>query len=171
MDTSRRALIQAIAAGGAAFAAVGRSATALAEEQPIPIPPANIPGASKEEHELKIVSVERLEDEARKILSPGRFAIMGPSGDGWTYRENRRAFNDFPIMPRRLQNVNDTDIDLRTKLLGHELSIPVFTCPTGQQGNFHVNAELAERRRNRQRRVRCSSRREHRTNRWRRSRR
>ncbi len=30
---------------------------------------------------------------------------MGPSGDGWTYRENRRAFNDFPIMPRRLQGV------------------------------------------------------------------
>jgi lactate oxidase len=142
MDRSRRTLIQTIAAGGAAFAAVGRSATALAEEQPIPIPPGNIPGASKEEHELKIVSIERLEDEARKILTPGRFAIMGPSGDGWTYRENRRAFNDFPILPRRLQNVNDTDINLRTKLLGHDLSIPVFTCPTGQQGNFHVDAEL-----------------------------
>ena len=67
---------------------------------------------------------------------------MGPSGDGWTYRENRRAFNDFPIMPRRLQNVDDKDIDLRTTLLGHKLPLPVFTCPTGAQGNFHVKAEL-----------------------------
>ena len=67
---------------------------------------------------------------------------MGPAGDGWTYRENRRAFNDFPIMPRRLQGVNDNDIDLRTTLMGHPLTLPVFTCPTGQQGTFHVNAEL-----------------------------
>ena len=67
---------------------------------------------------------------------------MGPSGDGWTYRENRRAFNDFLIMPRRLQNVDDKDIDLHTTLLGHTLPIPVFTCPTGGQGNFHVKAEL-----------------------------
>ena len=69
-------------------------------------------------------------------------AIIGPSGDGWTYRENRRAFNDFLIMPRRLQNVDDKDIDLHTTLLGHTLPIPVFTCPTGGQGNFHVKAEL-----------------------------
>src|SRR6204780_1707021 len=67
---------------------------------------------------------------------------MGPCGDVWTYRENRRAFNDFPIMPRRLQHVDDKDIDLRTTLLCHCLALPVFTFPTGQQGNFHVKAEL-----------------------------
>jgi L-lactate oxidase len=141
MTTSRRNLIHALAAGGAALATAQGATRALAQASP-PVPPANVPGASAEEHELKIVNIELLEGEARKILPPGRFAVMGPSGDGWTYRENRRAFNDYPIMPRRLQGVNDTDIDLRTTLLGHELPLPVFTCPTGQQGIFHVNGEL-----------------------------
>ncbi|MGD0023551.1 MAG: alpha-hydroxy-acid oxidizing protein [Xanthobacteraceae bacterium] len=141
MTTSRRNLIQAVAAGGAAFAAAQGATPALAQAGP-PIPPADVAGASAQEHELKIVNVELLEDEARKILSPGRFAFMGAAGDGWTYRENRRAFNDFPIMPRRLQGVNETDIDLRTTLLGLDLPLPVFTCPTGQQAVIHVNAEL-----------------------------
>jgi hypothetical protein len=30
---------------------------------------------------------------------------------------NRRAFNDFPIMPRRLQGVSAEAIDLRTTLM------------------------------------------------------
>jgi lactate oxidase len=68
---------------------------------------------------------------------------MGPAGDGWTYRENRRAFNDFPIMPRRLQGISDTAIDLRIKLLGHDLPFPMITAPVGAQGMIHVNAELA----------------------------
>ena len=141
MAASRRNLIQALAVGGAALAAARGATRALAQGAPASAPPEfGVP--STQERELKVVSVERLEDEARKILSPGRIAVMGPSGDGWTYRQNRRAFNDFPIMPRRLQNVDDKDIDLRTTLLGHALSIPVFTCPTGAQGNFHVKAEL-----------------------------
>ena len=141
MTTSRRNLIQALAAGGAAFAAGQGATAALAQASP-PAPPPEFGAPSAQERELKIVSVERLEDDARKIVSPGRFAIMGPCGDGWTYRENRRAFSDFPIMPRRLQNVDDKDIDLSTTLLGHKLPLPVFTCPTGAQGNFHVKAEL-----------------------------
>jgi L-lactate oxidase len=139
--TTRRNLIQALAAGGAAIATAQDATKALAQVIP-PVPPVNVPGASAEEHELKIVNIELLEDEARKLLAPGRFAFMGPAGDGWTYRENRRAFNDFPIMPRRLQGVGQDDIDLRTTLLGHGLPLPVFTCPTGAQGVIHVNAEL-----------------------------
>jgi lactate oxidase len=141
MTTSRRNLIQALAAGGAVIATAQGATGALAQASP-PVPQADMPGASTEEHELKIVSVELLEDDARKILPPGRFAFMGPAGDGWTYRENRRAFNDFPIMPRRLQGVDEKDIDLRTTLLGHDLSLPVFTCPTGGQGMIHVKGEL-----------------------------
>jgi lactate oxidase len=141
MTTSRRSLIQALALGGATIATAQRATQALAQSSS-PAAAVDLGDASSQERELKIVNVELLEDDARKILSPGRFAVMGPSGDGWTYRENRRAFNDFPIMPRRLQGVNDTDIDLRTTLLGHQLALPVFTCPTGQQATFHVNGEL-----------------------------
>src|SRR3984885_13654924 len=139
MTTSRRNLIQALAAGGAALATAQGSTQALAQAVPAAAA-VDLGEASAQEHELKIVNIELLEDDARKIISPGRFAVMGPAGDGWTYRENRRAFNDFPIMPRRLQGVKD--IDLRTTLLGHDLTLPVFTCPTGQQRTFHVNAEL-----------------------------
>jgi L-lactate oxidase len=146
MNASRRHLIQSLAAGGAAFAATQVPKSALAESTIAPAAPANsappvdLGEASSQERELNIVNIEELEDGARKILSPGRFAVMGYSGDGWTYRENRRAFNDFPIMPRRLRGVKD--IDLRTTLLGHDLALPVFTCPTGSQGTFHVKAEL-----------------------------
>jgi L-lactate oxidase len=147
MNASRRNLIQALAAGGAALATAQVPNGARAESTVTQVAPASaapptvdLGEASNQERELKVVNIELLEDDARKIISPGRFAVMGPAGDGWTYRENRRAFNDFPIMPRRLQGVKD--IDLRTTLLGHDLALPVFTCPTGQQRTFHVNAEL-----------------------------
>ena len=161
MEASRRNLIQAVAAGGAALATTQVATQALAQSAvnppapaTAPAPPANpapenktandpavyLGNASDQERALNVVSIELLEDDARKIIAPGRFAVMGPSGDGWTYRENRRAFNDYPIMPRRLQGVKE--IDLRTNLLGHDLALPVFTCPTGQQRTFHVKAEL-----------------------------
>ncbi len=147
MDASRRNLIRTLAVGSAALATAQVSTSALAESAGTQAAPAaaaapavDLGEASSQERELKVVSVELLEDDARKIISPGRFAVMGPAGDGWTYRENRRAFNDFPIMPRRLQGVKD--IDLRTTLLGHELMLPVFSCPTGQQAIFHVGGEL-----------------------------
>lgn len=98
---------------------------------------------SSAEAELKIVNFDLLEAEAKQILPPGRFAFMGPAGDGWTYRENRRAFNDFPIMPRRLQGLGAEAIDLHTRLLGHDLPFPIITCPMGIQGMVHVNAETA----------------------------
>src|ERR1700733_12429144 len=98
MNASRRHLIQALAAGGAAIATTQVPKTALADSAvtqapAAPPPAADLGDASNQERELKVVSIERLEDDARKIISPGRFAVMGPSGDGWTYRENRRAFN------------------------------------------------------------------------------
>jgi L-lactate oxidase len=175
MATSRRNLIQTIAAGSAALAAASDVNGALAQEKQQPskqpskpaAPPPGFGEPSSQERELKVVNVERLEDEARKILSPGRFAIMGPCGDGWTYRENRRAFNDHPIMPRRLQRVDDKDIDLSTTLLGHKLPLPVFTCPAGRaistsKPNCPTRPAPAWP-------ARCSSRPARRTSRWRRS--
>jgi lactate oxidase len=139
MITSRRRLIQAFGAGAALLATETRTAPVLAQQA---VPP-GFGAASTADAELKIVNFDRLEDDARKILSPGRFAIMGWNGDGWTYRENRRAFGDYPIMPRRLQGVSEEAIDLRTTLLGHALPFPMITCPMGGHGSFHVNAEVA----------------------------
>jgi L-lactate oxidase len=143
MTTSRRDLMK-VFAGSTALAAIGKTGAALAQGTPgAPVPPAEIAPASSAEGELKIVSVELLEEQAKKVLPPKRFAFMGPAGEGVTYRENRRAFNDFPIMPRRLQGISDTAIDLRTKILGHDLPFPMITCPMGGHGMFHVKAEVA----------------------------
>jgi len=131
--------MQAFGAGAAALATAGGSLPALAQQ---PVAP-EFGSASSADAELKIVSCARLEDDARKILSPGRFAIMGWQGDGWTYHENLRAFGDYPIMPRRLHGVSEEAIDLSASILGHALPLPMITCPMGGHGSFHVDAELA----------------------------
>jgi lactate oxidase len=141
MNISRRELFKLAGTGAVALAAVGNATAALA--QPAAPTPIDYGNASSAEAELKIVNLDLLEAEAKQILPPGRFAFMGAAGDGWTYRENRRAFNDFPIMPRRLQRVSAEAIDLRTTLMGHDLPFPMITCPIGAQGMIHVNAEVA----------------------------
>jgi len=133
--------MKAFGTGATAMVIAGQATTALAQGASASQP--DFGSASAAERELKIVNFDLLEEDAKKILPPGRFAFMGPAGDGWTYRENRRAFNDFPIMPRRLQGISDTAIDLRIKLLGHDLPFPMITAPVGAQGMIHVNAELA----------------------------
>ena len=143
MSTSRRELFGMIGAGAAALSTVGNSAVLAQAPARAPIDYGN---ASSADSELKIVNFDLLEAEAKRILPPGRFAFMGASGDGWTYRENRRAFNDFPIMPRRLQGVSAEAIDLRTKLLSHDLPFPMITCPMGAQGMIHIDAEVATAR-------------------------
>ena len=85
--------ITAIATTQVPKAALADSSVTQTPAGPPPAPAAELGEASNQERELKVVSIERLEDDARKIISPGRFAVMGYCGDGWTYRENRRAFN------------------------------------------------------------------------------
>jgi lactate oxidase len=89
-----------------------------------------------------LISLERLEQEVKANWSEAQVAWIGPKGDGWTYAENRRAFDDFPIMPRRLQGLGELLPDLRTGLLNHELPFPVIASPIGSQGLIHEDAEL-----------------------------
>ena len=83
---------------------------------------------------LSLISLERLEQEVKASWSEGQVAWVGPKGDGWTYAENRRAFDDFPIMPRRLQGHGEELPDVRMRLLDHELALPVIASPIGSQG-------------------------------------
>ncbi len=157
MSSSRRDLLQ-LGTVAAAMAVLPRSARAAAgPASPTaadrPAPPASAASAaspddlvSREERELKVVNLALLEEEARKLISPKRFSFTGPAGDGVTYRENTRAFNDYPVMPRRLQGIGKNGIDIRTKLLGHDLALPILTCPMGNNGRFHVEAEAASAR-------------------------
>jgi len=143
MATSRRQLFKVAGAGTAALAAGGQPGIVLAQAASAP-PEPDIGPASSANQELRIVNFDDLEAQAKAVLSPARFAFLGPSGDGWTYRENRRAFNDYPIMPRRLQGISDSAIDMRTRLLGIDLPFPIITAPTGAQGMIHVDADVAD---------------------------
>ena len=161
MQPSRRSLFQAVGAGAALIAAsapevLAADTSAAPQAQGMPAPPApSTPPATKQpeppgfgeashaNNPVNIVSPEHLEAEARKAISPGRFAITGWCGDGLTYRANRAALDQTPISPRRLQHVSEEGIDLSTSLLGHKLPFPMITCPMGGHGSFHVDAEVA----------------------------
>lgn len=161
MTPSRRTLFQAVGAGAALIAASAPEVLATetstqpqAQGMPAPPAPSTAPATQKPEppgfgeassanNSVNIVSPEHLEAEARKAVSPGRFAITGWCGDGLTYRANRAALDQTPISPRRLQHVSEEGIDLRTSLLGHQLPFPMITCPMGGHGSFHVDAEVA----------------------------
>lgn len=162
MTQSRRKFLRNIAlvSGAGAAGAFAGKAAAQASLAPVAAPgaaqaaaastsaaPSEVIGvASSAERALAIVNIEQLELDAKAVLPPGRFATMGPIGDGWTYRENRRAFNDFPIMPRRLQGTVESEIDLRTRLLDLELPFPMFTAPMGSHGVYHSGAEVVTAR-------------------------
>ena len=141
MDTSRRALLKTLSVGASALAASGQTINASAPQAVIPR--AEMGDASALEGELAIVNFDLLETAAQRILSPGRFAFLGPAGDGWTYRENRLAFNHYPILPRRLQGISPPQIDVQVSILGQRLATPILTCPIGAQGMYHTRAEVA----------------------------
>ena len=133
--TTRRELMTMLGAGAVL---AGTPTIARAQTQ---APPTDLGRASDADRPLNIVNLDLLEAEARKTIAPGRFAFIDGAGDQWTLRENRRAFNDFPILARRLQGVDQ--IDLRTQLMGHELAFPIIVAPVGGHGRFHANAEVA----------------------------
>jgi isopentenyl diphosphate isomerase/L-lactate dehydrogenase-like FMN-dependent dehydrogenase len=89
---------------------------------------------------LHIANLEDLEAQAAKAIPKGAFAYIAAGADGqWTLRENRRAFDRYPLRPQYL--VGKPAPDLRTTLLGQQLSMPIITAPMGAHGLAHVSAE------------------------------
>lgn len=98
--------------------------------------------ASTAEKKLNIVSLERLEEEAKKVIPEAGFAfVSGAAGDEWTLRENRRAYDDYRIASKRLVGLARENVDLRTRLLGHDLPYPIIVAPMGVHGMVHLQAE------------------------------
>ena len=95
---------------------------------------------STAEQPLNLVNLHDLEPDAAKILPPGPFGyIAGGAGDEWTLHENRRAFDDVRIMPRRLTGFALPDMS--TTVLGAKMSVPVMIAPMSGHGLAHVSAE------------------------------
>jgi isopentenyl diphosphate isomerase/L-lactate dehydrogenase-like FMN-dependent dehydrogenase len=70
--------------------------------------------------------------------------IDGGADDEWTLRENRRAFDTITFRPH--QAVALPACDLRTRVLGTELSMPLLLAPVGYLRVMHPDGEIAAAR-------------------------
>jgi isopentenyl diphosphate isomerase/L-lactate dehydrogenase-like FMN-dependent dehydrogenase len=91
---------------------------------------------------LSVADYERLAEER---LEPGPWAYLaGGSGDEWTLRENRAAFERWTFRPRVLCDVSE--ISTATTVLGHTVGLPVVVAPVAYQQLYHPDGECATAR-------------------------
>jgi isopentenyl diphosphate isomerase/L-lactate dehydrogenase-like FMN-dependent dehydrogenase len=91
---------------------------------------------------LSIADYERLAEER---LGPGPWAyLVGGSGDEWTLRENRAAFERWTFRPRVLCDVSE--ISTATTVLGTRLELPVIVAPVAYQSLYDPDGECATAR-------------------------
>jgi L-lactate dehydrogenase (cytochrome) len=90
----------------------------------------------------RTASVEDLRELARRRVPRLVFSYIDGGADGeWTLRENRRAFERIVFRPR--QAVSVPVCDLRTRVLGTELSMPLLLAPVGYLRVMHPDGEIA----------------------------
>lgn len=90
----------------------------------------------------RVVNLLDFEALAAERMEPAAFAYYaGGAWDEVTLAENVAAFRRRTLRPRVLVDVSS--IDLRTTLLGTEVSMPVGVAPTAMQGLAHPEGELA----------------------------
>lgn len=143
MNRSRRTLLQG-AAVGLATAGLQGSTVMTANAQSTTTAPEKPLAPSAPNQSLNIINFDLLEQEAKKAMTPAVYAFIAhASADEWTMRENRRAFNDFPILPHRLAGVSAQKVDLSIDLLGHRLPFPIVVAPMGAHMFAHPDAEVA----------------------------
>jgi L-lactate dehydrogenase (cytochrome) len=88
------------------------------------------------------VSIESLEREAERRMTPGAFGyVAGGAGSEATVRANRAAFGRWRIVPRMLRDVSARD--LSTEILGTRMPAPVLLAPIGVQTIVHPEGEVA----------------------------
>src|SRR5262252_510750 len=93
----------------------------------------------------RAVNIEDLRELARRRVPRIVFNyIDGGAEDEWTLRENRRAFEAVTFRPRQAIAVPVSD--LRTRLLGTELSMPILLAPVGYLRVMHPDGEIAAAR-------------------------
>ena len=91
---------------------------------------------------LSVADYERLAEER---LEPGAWAYLaGGSGDEWTLRENRAAFERWTFRPRVLRDVSD--VSTAATVLGTRLELPVLVAPVAYQQLYDPDGECATAR-------------------------
>ncbi len=90
----------------------------------------------------RAVNIEDLCELARRRLPRIVFNyIDGGAEAEWTLRENRRAFDAVTFRPSRAIAV--PTCDLRTRVLGADLSMPLLLAPVGYLRVMHPGGEIA----------------------------
>lgn len=103
--------------------------------------------ASTEEHPIKMVNIDSLEDQVKARMEKGAFGyIRGGAEDENNLRSNTESFDKKFIVPRVLQGIELKNIDLSTSLLGIPLKTPIIQAPMAAQGLAHEAGELATAR-------------------------
>jgi len=89
-----------------------------------------------------VFNIEDLRKIARKKLPKPLFNyIDGGADDESNVLGNIHAFDTVSLVPEYLIDV--AEIDLSTKVLGREISMPLFLAPTGMTRLFHHDGETA----------------------------
>src|SRR5210317_2117241 len=90
----------------------------------------------------KALNIEDLRKIARRKLPKPLFNyIDGGADDETNVCGNTHAFDAVKLVPEYLVDVGE--IDLRTTVLGREISMPLFAGPTGMTRLFHPDGETA----------------------------
>jgi isopentenyl diphosphate isomerase/L-lactate dehydrogenase-like FMN-dependent dehydrogenase len=90
----------------------------------------------------RVVNIEDLRKVAKRRLPKAVFDYLdGGAEDEITLRENCRAFHDFTFRPRHA--VKFPEYNLRTTVLGAEISFPAFLAPVGYSRVMHPGGEVA----------------------------
>jgi L-lactate dehydrogenase (cytochrome) len=90
----------------------------------------------------KALNIEDLRKIARRKLPKPLFNyIDGGSDDESNVLGNAYAYDAVKLVPEYLVDV--ANIELTTKVLGHEISMPLFLGPTGMSRLFHHDGETA----------------------------
>lgn len=77
----------------------------------------------------------------RRLPAPIFHYIDGGADDEITLNRNTEAYNSVDLVPNVLAGVDS--VDLRTRLFGRELAMPLFFAPTAMQRLFHHDGETA----------------------------
>ncbi len=91
---------------------------------------------------MRPVNVDDWRRRARAALpAPIWHYLEGGAGDERTLARNSAAFADYELLPRALVDISH--VSLATRVLGADLSMPLFLSPTGMSRLFHHGRELA----------------------------
>lgn len=100
--------------------------------------------ASRRVASPRVVSIEDLRPMARRRVPKGVFDYLDGGAEGEvTLRENCRAFEDVTFRPRHAVAI--PHCDLRTRVVGVDLSLPFLLAPVGYSRLMHPGAKSSRR--------------------------